>query len=252
MEYITEIQKVFPKDNNHMQNCIFRKIKQGQSNTNYQVTYNNKSVFLRIYGQKNCYVQNDGDLQTALCISNYGFGSKILHSFKNGRIEKWISSPTMTHSDINYILIKNIAKKLRQFHDVLNMNHNDLHFQNIFILEKSKSVDKSKNFIKFIDFEYVGVLDREYDIANFFLNLTHEYEKKDWYQCKLNLFPSRKFMELFLDSYGLFITVDDILSRMNDVNMYWISWAKKTKSRKYRLFEQDRLELINFDFKTLL
>lgn len=235
MEYFSEIKKVFTDCDKT--NIVITPILHGLSNTNYRVEYNGNSIFLRIYGNVN-------DLEKSLKITNKGFGAKILHNFSKGRIEEWVSGHIMSHHDINVANLKNIAIELKRFHDSLNMNHNDLHFKNIFI---------QKNNIVFIDFEYSGYLDREYDIANFFNEWVHIYGSKEWYKCHLELFPSYENMQLFLKCYDHpGITIKSILDRLDDVNRYWINWAKKYKSCEYRLFESERQKLINHDFKSLM
>jgi len=248
MEYFNEINKVYPDW--IYDKTLFTKTSNGLSNINYCVQNNTEfscgptKVLLRIYGVN----WNPIDYVKTLKITKEGFGAKILHSFKEGRIEEWLEGSDINHSMINIPLIIKIAQELRRFHDTLHMSHMDLHFKNIIL-----SPDLNK--VNFIDFEYSGDLDREFDIANFFNEWLHDYDSKEWYTCNLNLFPSMTHINLFYEHYnGLdpIVNIETIFTRFDDVNNYWIEWSKSYPNDDYRLYEYNRRKLLGHDFLNMV
>jgi len=239
MNYFNEIKSIFPSC--IKESLVITKTTHGLSNANYKVYNNdtNETILLRIYGEN-----YKDDIEKSIKISNHGFGAKILHMFKEGRIEEWIDGRDMSHRDININTMIKIALKLKRFHSTFKMNHNDLHFKNIMLSNHS-------NDIHFIDFEYSGKLDVEFDIANFFNEWMHDYDSGEWYRCHTKLFPSMTHIRLFCHHYGN-VEIDSILRRLDDVNRYWADWSACYSDTMYRLFEYDRRRLIGYDFNKLL
>jgi len=83
-------------------------------------------------------------------------------------------------------------------------SHNDLHSQNILLLNKVES-------LIFIDYEYAGFNYRGYDIANLFNESTISYENPEYpyYYIKEKDFPSEKELKDFVKYYLIFLKIDN-------------------------------------------
>ena len=220
----------------------------GMCNSNYIINNSklNETLLLKVY---NSNIRFDINLREKLYKN--GFCAKILLHFDTGYIQEWIPGREFTHSDITSDFLIKIANKLREFHDIIDMNHNDLNFKNIIIT--------NDNEIEFIDYEYSDTKDIEYDIANFFCEWIYKYNKEDWYLYNLDLFPSKSQLELFCQHYldtkdnkiiDDFITT--ILNKIDKTHHYWIKWANNYNFDDYKIYSLLRNKLVGFDFSKLL
>jgi len=247
-EYLNEIKYIKPKWNFIDISLIY--LTNGYSNDNYKV-YNkktNEKLFLKIYKNNN----NNDQIIKLLDLNKKGYGSKILHHFKNGRIEEWFESIPLTHNMLNSEILEKIAIELKKFHSETENIHYDLNFNNILI--------SKNNNIKFIDFEYSKLgNNKAYDIANFFIEWIYTYGKT-WYNYNLKLFPSLRQIKLFCSSYlnkdinSLEVEnlIDNIFIEINNTHKYWYNWSKKFKSLEYQLYGLNRLKLLNYNFREMI
>ena len=203
----------------------------GLTNKTYKIINHkqNKCVFLRIYTKLTPNI----DTYILTKCSNNGFGPKILLFYPEGRIESWIHGRVLVHEDLNGDILKKIAAKLKDFHNIIGYNHNDLHLKNILLLDSGE--------IRFIDFEYCNKLDPLYDIANFFIEWMYVYENSDWYKPNINLLPTKNQMRIFcreyFEKYNVDIFIDKIISKFSDIHKYWIKWASNMDGKEYQLFK---------------
>ena len=103
--HIDKILSLFPKWES--KDLEFNKLN-GLTNHTFKVTnikYNN-CLFLRIYTKLTPNI-NMNILQKC---SDNGFGSKILLSYPEGRIESWIDGRVLVQEDLNDDIVKKIAK----------------------------------------------------------------------------------------------------------------------------------------------
>lgn len=226
-EIIDSIKKCKP--NWDIENLTVTQIEQGLTNTNFRVLYKGESIFLRLYTD----ITPKEDIKILSLLNEHGFGAKILSTFEGGRIEEWIEGRVMQREELTIENIKKLAQIMKKFHN-LGICHNDLNLTNIIV--------ESSGNLCIIDWEYcVQNGDILFDIANFFLEWMYDYTANDWYKPRKELFPSRQEMDIFCQEYG--VNCEDILSKIPEVNNFWINWMKETNLEKYLLFKKYRLEI---------
>lgn len=208
-----------------LEDIKIEKISTGLSNDNYIITNNDEKLLLRIYKNQQKRIL---------------YGPKVLASFKDGEIQEYIEGKVLKYEDINNIILKNIAKEFYKIHTIYKINHNDLNFGNIIV--------KPNNDVVFIDFEYYGELNIEYDLANFLSEWVYDYTKDDWYNYDLNKKPTEEQIKYFCNEYlkcGNNQNKDDFInkvkSNINKAHLYWIKWGYE---KNYVLYSKNREKLI--------
>lgn len=253
--YYKEIISVYP---NWIKNdIVITKIDLGFSNKNYKLSYNSQSLFLRLYGKPISYKQLEIDIKISKI-----FSAKIFKTFEDGRIEEWINGRPLRHSDINESIISDIARNLAKYHNIIKLNHNDLSFVNIMLLDCPNLESNNQKLIKLIDFEFANKLDIHYDIANFFCEWMYTYENEDWYKYDLSKFPSMEQIRIFCNVYLKNSTIiknipidnfiNQIFEKFDYVHNYWIEWALTQDNDVNHLYGLLRKELLGYNFKQLL
>lgn len=101
-------------------------LKGAMTNEVYQINWPNKTgirrVLLRIYGEGvENFFKRDEEIRTFKCISDHGYGPRLLGQFSDGRVEEFVHARTLSAGDLrDPELSALVAAKLRNFHN-LNM-----------------------------------------------------------------------------------------------------------------------------------
>ncbi|CAH9105055.1 unnamed protein product [Cuscuta epithymum] len=77
-----------------------------------------RKVLVRVYGEGvDLFFDRDDEIRTFECLSNKGYGPKLLGQFPKGRIEEFIQARTLSAEDLRDPKVSSlIAAKLREFH----------------------------------------------------------------------------------------------------------------------------------------
>ena len=78
------------------ENIIVTQIEQCLTNTNFKLSYEGESIFLRLYTD----ITPKKDINILSCLNEHEFGAKILSIFEGGRIEEWLQCRTMIRKDL--------------------------------------------------------------------------------------------------------------------------------------------------------
>eukprot|EP00437_Effrenium_voratum_P013255 CAMPEP_0181450904 /NCGR_PEP_ID=MMETSP1110-20121109/28414_1 /TAXON_ID=174948 /ORGANISM="Symbiodinium sp., Strain CCMP421" /LENGTH=293 /DNA_ID=CAMNT_0023575135 /DNA_START=47 /DNA_END=928 /DNA_ORIENTATION=- len=218
------------------------------SNLVFRVSCGKDHVLLRIYGSAEHGIFDRADeVQRARYIADRGFGPQVLLNFEEGRVEEWLEGRAPSHQEIRSAeTIPQIARTLRRFHDRTGLNHNDLHHNNMLMMQDGD--------LQFLDFEYAGTLDPTYDIANHFNEWMYPYSGAEPHLYQLGLYPSlfqrRTFCEHYLGgSKGKGTVVDDFLQeverRRQDSHAFWVRWAECSPSEFNNKYLAARKQLLH-------
>ncbi|KAK9765601.1 hypothetical protein K7432_005922, partial [Basidiobolus ranarum] len=101
-------------------NCVF--LVQGPTKKNKPEGERQK-ILLRVYGEGvDQLFTRDKELRWLSRLSSLGIGPKLLGLFRNGRLEEYIDSTTLTREDIREPSIsRHIARRLMQLHTVVSI-----------------------------------------------------------------------------------------------------------------------------------
>jgi len=126
--------------------------------------------------------------------------------------QEWLREVLSLISEDEISYLKEILPKKEKS---VVFSHNDLHSQNILLLDKTQK-------LVLIDYEYSGYNYRGYDIANFFNEATIDYNVTEYpyYSLDLNKYPSDSDLIDFIKYYLFFFKFDtkkaDELAALND------------------------------------
>ena len=109
------------------------RMEQAITNEVYRLSHRGEHLLLRLYGVDHDHRAEE--VRQAKWFGEIGVGPRVMQTWENGRLEEWIDGSPMTHAQMRTPEASSaLAKQLRLFHQRTQMNHNDLHFNNVLVM----------------------------------------------------------------------------------------------------------------------